>query len=95
MGNVTSEDPLIEFRSLQYSLFLTIFVEVIGSLFFFLTALHIQKDKAMVDLTIAGKWDDDRNGPIRSDRSSSQTSPSLVYDIYYNNRLTRAGSVGI
>ncbi|XP_011635726.1 protein spinster isoform X1 [Pogonomyrmex barbatus] len=44
----------IEFRSLQYAMFLTMFVEVIGALFFFLTALHIQKDKALVDLAIAG-----------------------------------------
>lgn len=50
-----NNSDLIEYRSLQYSLFLTIFVEVIGSLFFFLTALYIQKDKAVVDLTIAGE----------------------------------------
>lgn len=48
------DDMLIEFRSLQYAMFLTMFVEIIGSLFFFLTALYIQKDKAMVDLVIAG-----------------------------------------
>ncbi|KAK1133616.1 hypothetical protein K0M31_011417 [Melipona bicolor] len=54
--HVTSkaEDALIEFRSLQYAMFLTMFVAVLGSLFFFLTALYIQKDKALVDLTIAG-----------------------------------------
>ncbi|KOX71382.1 Protein spinster [Melipona quadrifasciata] len=53
--HVTSkaEDALIEFRSLQYAMFLTMFVAVLGSLFFFLTALYIQKDKALVDLTIA------------------------------------------
>ncbi|XP_034188223.1 lysolipid transporter protein spinster isoform X2 [Osmia lignaria lignaria] len=47
------ENTLIEFRSLQYALFLTMFVEVIGSLFFFLTALYIQKDKALAELTIS------------------------------------------
>ncbi|XP_034942210.1 protein spinster isoform X3 [Chelonus insularis] len=47
------EDMLAQFRSLQYSLFLTVFVEVIGGLFFFLTALYIEKDKSMVDLSIA------------------------------------------
>lgn len=46
---------IVEFRSLQYAMFLTMFVEVLGALFFFLTALHIQKDKALVDLAIAGK----------------------------------------
>ncbi|KAK9295961.1 hypothetical protein QLX08_009863 [Tetragonisca angustula] len=49
-----AENALIEFRSLQYAMFLTMFVAVLGSLFFFLTALYIQKDKALVDLTIAG-----------------------------------------
>lgn len=46
---------LAEFRCLQYSLFVTIFVEVIGGFFFLLTALHIEKDKAVVDLTLAGE----------------------------------------
>ncbi|XP_076673784.1 lysolipid transporter protein spinster isoform X2 [Andrena cerasifolii] len=56
-----AEDTLVEFRSLQYALFLTMFVEVIGSLFFFFTALHIQKDKALVDLRIADKYLDTKN----------------------------------
>ncbi|XP_014204666.1 protein spinster isoform X2 [Copidosoma floridanum] len=47
-------DPVVAFRSLQYALFLTIFVEILGSFFFFLTALYIEKDKALVDHTIAG-----------------------------------------
>lgn len=47
--------PKTEFLSLQYALFLTTFVEVIGGLFFFLTALYIQRDKAIVDLSIAGE----------------------------------------
>ncbi|XP_012225407.1 protein spinster isoform X2 [Linepithema humile] len=49
-----NQDITVEFRSLQYAIFLTMFVEIIGALFFFLTALHIQKDKALVDLAIAG-----------------------------------------
>ncbi|KYN05586.1 PREDICTED: protein spinster isoform X1 [Cyphomyrmex costatus] len=49
-----SQNVTIEFHSLQYAMFLTMFVEVFGALFFFLTALHIQKDKALVDLAIAG-----------------------------------------
>jgi len=50
-----SQNISVEFRSLQYAMFLTMFVEVFGALFFFLTALHIQKDKALVELAIAGK----------------------------------------
>lgn len=45
---------LAEFRSLQYALFLTVFVEIIGAGFFFFTALYIQKDKALVDLAVSG-----------------------------------------
>ncbi|XP_031844593.1 lysolipid transporter protein spinster isoform X2 [Nomia melanderi] len=60
-------DTFVEFRSLQYAMFLTMFVEVIGSLFFFLTALHIQKDKAIVDLTIGDKYlDTKHNGQAES-----------------------------
>ncbi|KAH0561730.1 protein spinster isoform X3 [Cotesia glomerata] len=46
---------LTEFRCLQYSLFLTIFFEVLGGFFFLLTAIFIEKDKAVVDLTMADK----------------------------------------
>ncbi|XP_078051315.1 lysolipid transporter protein spinster [Augochlora pura] len=56
-----SINTLVEFRSLQYALFMTMFVEVIGSLFFFMTALHIQKDKAIVDLTVIDKCLDTKN----------------------------------
>lgn len=53
--NDIDDKDIVDFRSLQYAIFLTMFVEIIGALFFFLTALHIQKDKALVDLAIAGK----------------------------------------
>lgn len=48
------DSVLIEFRSLQYALFITIFVEILGALFFFFTALYIEKDKALVELTVTG-----------------------------------------
>ncbi|CAL7947517.1 unnamed protein product [Xylocopa violacea] len=47
-----TDNTLVEFRSLQYAMFLAMFVEVIGSLFFFLTALYIEMDKTLVDLVI-------------------------------------------
>ncbi|XP_046735483.1 protein spinster isoform X1 [Diprion similis] len=50
-------DPVTKFRSLQYALFMTTFIEIIGGLFFFFTALYIQKDKAVVDLSIADDTD--------------------------------------
>ncbi|XP_011346971.1 protein spinster isoform X2 [Ooceraea biroi] len=60
-GVHSNQNIIVEFRSLQYAMFLTMFVEVIGALFFFLTALHIQKDKALVDLAIADKCLDTKN----------------------------------
>ncbi|XP_012262388.2 protein spinster isoform X2 [Athalia rosae] len=67
--NSTIDDPLTTFRSLQYSLFLTTFIEVIGGLFFFITALYIQRDKAIVDLSIAEKnLDTKNNGQAESTR---------------------------
>ncbi|CAL7947511.1 unnamed protein product [Xylocopa violacea] len=50
-----TDNTLVEFRSLQYAMFLAMFVEVIGSLFFFLTALYIEMDKTLVDLVITGR----------------------------------------
>lgn len=51
----TPGDPIANFRSLQYALFLTIFVEILGSFFFFITALYIQRDKQIVDDAIIGE----------------------------------------
>ncbi|XP_038210127.1 protein spinster isoform X3 [Zerene cesonia] len=42
-----------QFRALQYALFVTCFVEVIGGVFFLLTALYIVRDKLKVDRAIA------------------------------------------
>ncbi|XP_050506344.1 protein spinster isoform X2 [Diabrotica virgifera virgifera] len=49
-SNSTTKDDLeIEFTSLQYSLFSTCFVEVLGGIFFIITAFYIVKDKQKVD----------------------------------------------
>ncbi|XP_075977531.1 lysolipid transporter protein spinster isoform X3 [Anticarsia gemmatalis] len=45
--------PQVEFSSLQYALFVTCFVEVIGGIFFLLTAIYIVRDKLKVDRAIA------------------------------------------
>lgn len=49
------DKDIVNFRSLQYALFLTIFIEILGSAFFFLTAMYIEKDKALADHAIAGR----------------------------------------
>ncbi|KAF7987365.1 hypothetical protein HCN44_003127 [Aphidius gifuensis] len=67
--SINTNDKFIEFRSIQYALFLTIFIEIIGSLFFFITALHIEKDKSVVDLTIAENFlETKNNGQAESTR---------------------------
>ncbi|VVC89312.1 unnamed protein product [Leptidea sinapis] len=43
----------VQFRSLQYALFVTCFVEVAGAVFFLITALYIVRDKQKVDRAIA------------------------------------------
>uniref|UniRef100_A0A2A4JZG3 Major facilitator superfamily (MFS) profile domain-containing protein n=1 Tax=Heliothis virescens TaxID=7102 RepID=A0A2A4JZG3_HELVI len=44
---------LVQFKSLQYALFVTCFVEVIGGIFFLLTAIYIVRDKLRVERAIA------------------------------------------
>ncbi|KAJ8731388.1 hypothetical protein PYW07_004552 [Mythimna separata] len=45
--------PLVKFKSLQYALFVTCFVEVLGGIFFLLTAIYIVRDKLKVERAIA------------------------------------------
>lgn len=46
-----------QFKSLQYALFSTSFVEVLGGVFFLLTSAYIIRDKSKVEAAIAGKND--------------------------------------
>lgn len=46
--------PEVQFHSLQYALFTTNFVEVLGGLFFLFTALYIQQDKEIAERELAG-----------------------------------------
>lgn len=48
-----------KFKALQYSLFTTSFVEVIGGLFFLITAAYILRDKAKAEKAVSGKFSDD------------------------------------
>lgn len=45
---------VINFHSLQYALFVTSFVEVLGALFFFFAASHIIKDKELAESETPG-----------------------------------------
>merc|ERR1712071_747721 len=42
-----------DFKALQYSLFISVIVEVLGAFFFFITAWYIIDDKARVDRAVA------------------------------------------
>ncbi|XP_067010806.1 protein spinster isoform X2 [Anabrus simplex] len=63
------EDPLVRFHSLQYALFTTSFVEVLGGMFFLLTALYIVQDKERARGVISAE-----EVALRSQNSSSDDS---------------------
>ncbi|XP_044730370.1 protein spinster isoform X2 [Chrysoperla carnea] len=48
-STISREDKLDEFHALQYALFITAFVEVLGGIFFLLSAIYIIRDKEEVE----------------------------------------------
>ncbi|XP_030557907.1 protein spinster isoform X1 [Drosophila novamexicana] len=64
-------DEVLSFESLQYSLFSTTFVEVLGGIFFLLTACFIIRDKSKATSDSLGN--DLRSAP-------RQTNPKLLFD---------------
>ncbi|XP_049850079.1 protein spinster [Schistocerca gregaria] len=54
LGVHETEDPVVRFKSLQYALFTTSFVEVVGGLFFLITALYIIRDRKKAELEHQG-----------------------------------------
>lgn len=48
------KDDIVNFHSLQYALFITSFVEVLGAVFFFFAASHIVKDKEQAETETPG-----------------------------------------
>lgn len=48
------DSPLVKFRALQYALFSTCFVEILGGVFFMMTAIYIVRDRQRVDQAISG-----------------------------------------
>lgn len=49
-----NQEDIINFYSLQYALFITSFVEVLGAIFFFFAASHIVKDKEIAEMETPG-----------------------------------------
>jgi len=52
---VPEDSTTVKFTALQYSLFTTSFVEVLGGVFFLFTAAYILKDRTNVDRAVAGE----------------------------------------
>uniref|UniRef100_A0A182WCD6 Major facilitator superfamily (MFS) profile domain-containing protein n=1 Tax=Anopheles minimus TaxID=112268 RepID=A0A182WCD6_9DIPT len=53
LESVPDDDPpLIKFRALQYALFSTCFVEVLGGVFFLITAIYIDRDRSRVNAIV-------------------------------------------
>lgn len=52
--NNEEENDVVNFYSLQYALFITIFVELLGAIFFFITAFHVVKDKELAETETPG-----------------------------------------
>lgn len=55
LSSDTEPSPEVQFHSLQYALFTTNFVEVLGGLFFLFTALYIVRDKENAERELAGE----------------------------------------
>lgn len=56
VASVMKDDSVsVQFKALQYSLFSTSFVEVLGGVFFLATAAYILIDRATVDRAVAGE----------------------------------------
>lgn len=51
---LTDVSPELQFKSFQYALFTTCFVEVLGGFFFLLTTLYITEDRAKAEVDVSG-----------------------------------------
>ncbi|XP_029711988.2 protein spinster isoform X3 [Aedes albopictus] len=70
----------VQFRALQYALFSTSFVEIIGGVFFLLTAMYILRDRRNVERAVAeshtASASDNSTSSSRLDNSTSSSSVS-------------------
>ncbi|XP_053684626.1 protein spinster isoform X1 [Sabethes cyaneus] len=66
--------PLNEFRALQYALFSTSFVEIIGGVFFLLTAFYIIRDRRNVERVVAEHQTVNSSQRLENSTSSSSMS---------------------
>uniref|UniRef100_A0A182J9Q9 Major facilitator superfamily (MFS) profile domain-containing protein n=1 Tax=Anopheles atroparvus TaxID=41427 RepID=A0A182J9Q9_ANOAO len=76
------DSPLVKFRALQYALFSTCFVEILGGVFFMMTAMYIVRDKTRVEAEISGcqlelseSSGSDGNGTDEGQRTHGRVGP--------------------
>lgn len=55
LRHLQSKEDEIQFQSLQYALFVTCFIEILGGVFFLLTSIYILGDKKKVEEEVSGK----------------------------------------
>lgn len=79
-NSTTAEDPYIEFQSLQYSLFTTVAVQILGGIFFLVTAWYIVDDKKDCDGIITQASGESIDESSQSS-SNSNTVPSRTKSI--------------
>ncbi|CAG0913531.1 unnamed protein product [Notodromas monacha] len=60
--SVSSTNPVVDFRSLQYALFICVFVEVLGGLFFVMNGWFIKNDRDQVQRVIAAGTETSSSG---------------------------------
>ncbi|XP_021952664.1 protein spinster isoform X2 [Folsomia candida] len=82
--HISNESAALEFQSLQYSLFITCFVEVLGGLFFLMTAWYIISDKNKCDRIIATS----SGGQLMPDEASSSQTDDDEEDSRPPGRIT-------
>ncbi|XP_018319052.1 protein spinster isoform X2 [Agrilus planipennis] len=67
------ETDYIKYKALQYALFITCFVEVLGGIFFLITACYIKKDREKVVLAIRATSDDQEVQNINASEPETRT----------------------
>lgn len=75
-SHIDADSASVQFRALQYALFSTSFVEIIGGIFFLLTAIYILRDRRNVERAVA----ESQTASSSAQRLDNSTSSSSVSD---------------
>ena len=76
----------VQWQGLQYGLFMTCFVTVMGGLFFLYTAMHIEQDRLLVDAEVHKLSREDSTAvSLAGGVSTSETVETLATNVSGNN----------